>query len=326
VRVAVGLDTYSYHTAASIWPPSPPEPLELPDYLERASELGLDGVASADMGHFDSTGPGYLGELKSKADELGLYLEIGTGGTDPEHLDEAARASELFGQPVVRTFVSAGSTWGGDFRAQLPSIARELTQAAGLAARHGVTLAVENHQDLTSEELEALVMAVGPERLGVCLDTGNSLGVLEHPLDAARRLAPYTRTVHLKDYCVAPFGDGYVLVGCPLGKGSVPLEEIVALLREHSPAGELHLNIESALEFVPVSSMRGERWTERHAGKAGAILSAGLRAFSIEELSSEKWFCRPDTGPSIDELLAAEEVIVRGSVARARELAGGASA
>jgi sugar phosphate isomerase/epimerase len=64
----------------------------------------------------------------------------------------------------------------------------------------GVAIALENHQDLTSDELVALCEDVGSPQSGVNLDVANPLAVGEEPLAFARRGMPYLKNVHLKDY------------------------------------------------------------------------------------------------------------------------------
>jgi len=75
-RFLLGLDTYSYHLAAPVWPPAPREPMTLADYLDRAAELGVDGLALADMGHFTDTGEEALAALKARADARALLEEL----------------------------------------------------------------------------------------------------------------------------------------------------------------------------------------------------------------------------------------------------------
>ena len=103
----LGLDSYSYRHAAGLWDYQPREnaPMTVQHYLEKAAELGLDGVQLADARHLDSFEYGYVDGLKRKTDEIGLYLELGTSGTNPDHLQNMVRAAHVLGSNVVRTFV-----------------------------------------------------------------------------------------------------------------------------------------------------------------------------------------------------------------------------
>ena len=114
-----------------------------------------------------------------------------------------------------------------------PAIREALSVHAPEAAKRGAFLAIENHQDFTSDELVAFCEEFGPP-VGICLDLGNAFPVLEAPLDFARRAAPHVRHVHLKDYRVQFTDEGYRLVRCAIGDGAVPVAEILQLLeRQH---------------------------------------------------------------------------------------------
>jgi len=319
-RVLLGLDTYSYHFAAPFWAGRPAEPMTLTDYLDRAAELGADGLALADMRHFASTDPETVAAIGARADRLGLYLELGTGGVDFDHLRETLDLSRQLGSKVLRTFVSIGRTWSppGEYEEALPGVVEALKRAAEACEASGVSLAIENHQDLTSEELAELLDAVGHPMIGVCLDTGNSLGVLEHPLDATRNLADRVLTVHLKSYGVLPAGAGagYVLVGVPIDHNRELLGEIVALLADRCAAEELHLNLEAAVEVIPVTPGR-RGWRAEHAQAAERLLAA-LPPPDRQALGL--WTPDPDISVSNPELLALEDRLVRASVSQARAL------
>jgi hypothetical protein len=104
-----------------------------------------------------------------------------------------------------------------------------LTREAQCAADAGLTIAIENHQDLGSEELVEIASSAG-SNVGIVLDTGNPLAVGEDPVAFARRVAPLVRHVHLKDYRAQPTDEGYRLVRCAVGNGCIPFEEIAAAL------------------------------------------------------------------------------------------------
>ena len=133
----------------------------------------------------------------------------------------------------MRTIVG-GAKIGGDRRPLagrwqlfLHEILAGLKEATTIAERAGVNLALENHQDLTSEELLWLCESIGSPRFGITLDTGSTLATAEEPVDFARRVAPYVKNVHLKDYQIYTYDEGYRLVRCPLGQGVVDFPDSV---------------------------------------------------------------------------------------------------
>ena len=93
-------------------------------------------------------------------------------------------------------------------------------------------LAIENHKDWTAEELAALMKERSSEYLGVCLDTGNNIALLDDPMDTIETLAPYALSTHFKDMAVEPYADGFLLSEVPLGEGIVDLKR--AMLRRFS--------------------------------------------------------------------------------------------
>ena len=322
-RLRLGLDTYSYHFAAPIWPPSPPQPLSLEGYLDRAAELGVDGLALADMGHFESTDAEAVGRIVARARARGLYVELGTGGADVDHLRSALRLARQLGTNVLRTFVSIGRTWSapGRYESAMPRVADALREAAETCEETQVALAVENHQDLTAGELAELLDRVDHPLVGACWDTGNSLGVLEDPLEGLATLAERTFTVHLKSYAVMPPpaegpGAGYVLVGVPPEHNGRMLRETIAALARSSPAEELHINLEAAVEYIPVTPGR-RGWRPEYAQAAETILrGADGKPIAPEDIAP--WIPRKDM--SLAELLSLEEQLVCESAREARRM------
>jgi len=107
-------------------------------------------------------------------------------------------------------------------------------------------LAIENHIDFLADELIELVERIDSPWLGVCLDTANNLRILEDPLVAARKLAPYARATHVKD--VAAFRgdpkDFSFWPSVPLGDGIIDIPAILGFLREAGYDGLLALEID----------------------------------------------------------------------------------
>ncbi len=115
---------------------------------------------------------------------------------------------------------------------QLDRSAEVLKGLARIAAQDGIKLAMENHADYRGHEVATIMRKADEPNLGVRLDTANPFWVFEEPVDAARELAPYTITTHIKDLSVAPFAQW---TGAPLGQGHVDFPTIIAELAAKAP-------------------------------------------------------------------------------------------
>lgn len=121
----------------------------------------------------------------------------------------------------------------------------------------GLTVAIENHQDLTSEELVALAEEAG-DNVGITLDTGNPFAVGEDPIGFVDRAAHRIRHLHLKDYVAQFTPEGYRLIRCATGDGCVPFREIASRLGAESP---LTASIEiAALDARHIRAFTPEWW------------------------------------------------------------------
>ena len=110
--------------------------------------------------------------------------------------------------------------------------------------RHALKLAIENHKDLTVEELSQLMRRISSEWIGVNVDTGNNLALLDDPYETIDALAPYALSVHLKDMALQESDDGFLLSEVPCGSGFLDLPRIVATLRKAN--ADIAFNLEMA--------------------------------------------------------------------------------
>ena len=74
----------------------PGRPLDPFETLAWVSEQGLDGYFFGLLTRVSPTlDAGYLGELRARADDLGLYLEVGIGTVNPTHVATSPAALAL---------------------------------------------------------------------------------------------------------------------------------------------------------------------------------------------------------------------------------------
>ena len=105
-----------------------------------------------------------------------------------------------------------------------------LARVLPLADECGVNLLVEPEPDLLierPEQFEELVAALPHERLGLNFDIGHFFCVGADPAEAARRLAPHIRHVHLEDIAASRAHRHLVP-----GRGAVDLRGVLAALRD----------------------------------------------------------------------------------------------
>lgn len=243
--------------------------------LDHVRGMGLAGIFFPTVLHMSPTlDRGFLRELRDKADGMGMYLEAGLGKINPYCSAEApelraagdgdiiaglTRMIELAAEiGLHELWISPGNfknQYAGrlandrfrtdiDWADQLAGLQKVMRRIAPVLRAHGSHMNMETHDEITSFEILALIEAVGEDCTGVVLDTANGLQRGEHPVWAARRLAPHVRQTHIKDACVARAPGGLDFQGRPCGEGIVDFGVILPLLAQARP--ELNLSLEMA--------------------------------------------------------------------------------
>jgi len=185
--------------------------------------------------------------IKRRAEAAGITLTGAEYGPPTRKLFErqVAAAKEL-GMTVVRHAFQPNILLKE--RLPLPDLESALRTAAEVYAGTGLRYALENHQDYTAEELVAAFEKVDSPDIGVFLDTGNSIALLEDPLHTARLLAPHTFGIHLKEYAVLPAEGGFQMLGVPLGEGVIENAAVLEIIAREAPEGTIPVLLENPIE------------------------------------------------------------------------------
>jgi sugar phosphate isomerase/epimerase len=80
-----------------------------------------------------------------------------------------------------------------------------------------------------------MIEQAGSERIGICLDTANSLGAGEGLETVLDQLGPLTVNLHVKDFAITrvPSAMGFLVEGRPAGEGLLDLPALLKTLRRH---------------------------------------------------------------------------------------------
>jgi 3-oxoisoapionate decarboxylase len=233
-------------------------------FLEFAHGLGAAGVQVA-FGVLDDAA---ADALRERARAARMYLEgivsLPRDQGAVEKFEAEIRTAKRIGAEAVRTVMLSGRRYEtfhniAEFRRFAESSTHALKIAAGVVAQHGVRLAVENHKDWRTDELLRILKQVGNDHVGICLDTGNSIALLEDPMEVVEALAPRAFTTHFKDMGLEEYKEGFLLSEVPLGTGVLDLTRVVRLVRASRP--EIRLNLEMITrDPLKVPCLTGGYW------------------------------------------------------------------
>ncbi|MFF0223172.1 sugar phosphate isomerase/epimerase family protein [Streptomyces sp. NPDC004629] len=223
--MAYGISTYAYFWRIS---ERAPEPLSLTDMLRDTAELGGRVFQICDYAPIESYDAAQLADVRATARDLGLRLELGTRGIRAERLDTYLRLARELDVTLVRSMLNTA-----DHRPGTAEAVTLLKQAVPRYADAGVTLGLETYEQVATDDLLAVVRGVDSPHLGVVLDPGNSVALLERPADVVAATAPYVVNIHVKDFAFTRRDGwvGFTYAGCPLGEGLLDYAGMIAAVR-----------------------------------------------------------------------------------------------
>ncbi len=228
----LGLSTNSYHLAFGCHKDfKPTEPIRLDQCIDTLVALDLNGLV-IDPRHLNTHESGFPGKIRKRLEDHGLFAEYGVERMDLDDIESGIDICRLLGAELLRVRLGFDRFSPGIRVEKELERAREILLAAtGLLEQSGVKLAVEYRGDATGGELADLIEKVGSPHVGVCLDVGNHLCVLEEPMQALLILLPYAFTIQFRDYTMALSLYGCKTTCAALGQGVLPLAEMLGMIQ-----------------------------------------------------------------------------------------------
>jgi sugar phosphate isomerase/epimerase len=244
-RQRLGIVIHSYMYRRSAHPESRfDDPLAFLDYCH---DIGAGGVQTG-IGARDQA---YVKKLRERAEAHQMYLEASLSlpkdRTDVERFSAEVQTAKDCGITVIRTAIGGRRYELFDsveaFRRFADQSWQSLVLAKPVIEKSGLRLAIENHKDWRVTELLDILKRLDSPQIGICVDTGNSIALLEDPMEVVNAYAPYAFSTHLKDMAVAEYADGFLLAEVPLGTGFLDIPKVVATLRGKQPNVRINLEM-----------------------------------------------------------------------------------
>ncbi len=232
-------------------------------YLEHCRGLGVSAI-QVGIGTRDDV---YADDLKARVEAASMAIEaiisLPRDQSDLARFEAEVRTARRVGATIARTVMLSGRRYENfdsieAFRTFTDHASASLAMAVPVVVRHGVRLAVENHKDWRADEFIDVLKRIGSDHVGVCLDVGNSIALLEDPIEVVEALAPLAITTHFKDMAVEESPDGFLLAEVPLGTGLIDLPRVVRTLRAARP------NIRFHIEMITRDPLKIPCLTERY--------------------------------------------------------------
>lgn len=276
------------------------------EMIEHFNVLGFSG-AQLTMHGLDSK---LAKQILKRRNTLNFFMEgqikLPQNSDDVQRFEQQVRETKAMEVDIIRTVCLSGRRYENfDTREAFQNFKAASVHALQLAEpimrKHRIKLAVENHKDWRTEEFLEILTGIDSEWIGVTLDTGNNIALLEDPIEVVKALAPYAFTVHLKDMAVDEYEDGFLMSEVNLGDGFLDIESMIAILRKYNP------DIRFNLEMITRDPLKIPCLTEKYWATFDTITATELAVFlrTIKKHKSTTGLVRI-SDKSADEQLALE--------------------
>ncbi len=211
------------------------------DLIAHCEKIGAGGVQVGVNGWASD----FAKQVRDVREKSGLYLEgsisLPKSADQVSNFEKEVLAAKEAGAEVLRTVCLNGRRYE-NFRQEKEFLDFKtgallaLALAEPIVRKHQMKLAVENHKDWKAEELAEIIKNLGSEWVGVTVDFGNNVALLEDPMKVIATLAPMAFSTHVKDMGIKPYNFGFLLSEVPLGQGIVDLKAGVELCKKYNPS------------------------------------------------------------------------------------------
>ena len=218
----LGLSSYTFGWAVGVPGQIPALPLDENGLLDQCREHDVKLLQIGDNLPLHDFTTARLTRLAERAARDGAQLEVGARGLTLQRVADYSAIARRLGARLIRLVIDDAG-----YHPDPKTVTALLREAVPLL--DGLTLGIENHDRFSAATLRAMIEAAGSDRIGVCLDTANSLGAGEGLDTVVQELGPLTVNLHIKDFHIArvPHLMGFTVEGRPAGSGSLNVPRLL---------------------------------------------------------------------------------------------------
>ena len=136
------------------------------------------------------------------------------------------------------------------------------------------------------------------------------------PIELAKALMPWAKSVHLKDQAVSQYQEGFLLGDVPLGEGCIDLSQIVEIIRAAKP------DIRFSLELITRDPLKVPCLTQKYWVTFPKVLAKDLAATLALVRNNPASNLQAVSSLSAEQQVELETANVRSSLRYARQALG----
>jgi 3-oxoisoapionate decarboxylase len=218
----LGLSSYTFGWAVGVRGHEPAHPLDEHGLLDKCSTHGIKLLQIGDNLPLHTFDAARLNRLAARAARDGIQLEVGARRLTIERVAEYAAIARRLEAKLIRFVID-----DVDYHPRPDAVAGLLRESA--SHLDGLQLGLENHDRFTASTLRNVIEAAGDDRIGVCLDTANSLVAGEGLDTVLATLGPLAVNLHVKDFHIerVPHLMGFTVSGRPAGSGFLDVPDLL---------------------------------------------------------------------------------------------------
>ncbi len=242
MRLGIGSFAYRWSIGRPYYRPE--HPMTADDLIDRCVEYGVKALLYCNNMELENYADEKLYALRDRLDKEGIAVETGSRGTERAYFVRMLEVSKILGAKVMRI------GWDMDRTADAEGIKKQVQNGIDtikslmpLAHEYGIEIGIENGKGNLVSEVKEIIEGVNDPAFGAVVDTCNSTVFITPTEEAVRTLAPYAKSVHIKDYVVTLNSRGDIITGVALGKGYVDFPKMLEILKENGYEGNCFIEL-----------------------------------------------------------------------------------
>lgn len=319
----MGVVIFSYHLRNSSKNDSQRYP-RFKDAIELLEHCHAYGAGGVQVGVNDWERV-FARKVRDRREQLDMFLEgqirLPKNESDLALFESKLKAAKEAGASVLRVALGGRRYEQFDqidgWKAMKAQAWESFRLAEPVAAKHRVKIGIENHKDWRIPDMLEFMEGLSSEWMGVCIDTGNSIALLEHPMETVEAFAKYAVTTHIKDMGVKEYADGFLLSEVPIGHGFLDMKRVFEVCEKANP------QIQFCLEMATRDPLKVPCLTDQYWATFENVEPLQLaRAIAMVRKNESPRELPRITGRPQDERLRLEEKNIRQCVQYAEKHLG----